>query len=367
MRENWLYKYFKMLIVFLMVFSMLSPLSALANEETNSFKQPNFDESTMLAKAAIAEQLRVHGSPGVLHKDLQDLSGNEDVDVIVHLSEKPVALEQGITELQGRSFNNSHRANARAKVRAQQADVVQKMRGKNVSFSQGYTFDTVLNGFAATVKADDLEKLVEIPGVTLVEPDAIVYASEDITASTDVGFEQISPMMNTSNSFLGIEKLWDEGLEGQGIKVAVLDTGIDADHPEFQGIYKGGKNFVPHTGTDYARPRADDDASETSPIDRPANRPEFNANGSSFYTTHGTHVAGTIAAIGANEYGIKGIAPKVDLYMYRVLGAYGSGSTSGIIKGIDTAVIEEMDVINLSLGGGQTLKRMLHPLRLIML
>ena len=148
-----------------MIFSMLSPLSALANEETNSFKQPNFDESTMLAKAAIAEQLRVHGSPGVLHKDLQDLSGNEDVAVIVHLSEKPVALEQGITELQGRSFNNSHRANAKAKVRAQQADVVQKMRGKNVSFSQGYTFDTVLNGFAATVKADDLDKLVEIPGV----------------------------------------------------------------------------------------------------------------------------------------------------------------------------------------------------------
>ena len=158
--------------------------------------------------------------------------------------------------------------------------------------------------------------------------------------------------MNTSNSFLGIEKLWDEGVEGQGIKVAVLDTGIDADHPEFAGIYKGGKNFVPHTGSDYTRPRADDDASETSPLDRPANRAEFNANGSAFYTSHGTHVAGTIAAIGANEYGIKGIAPKVDLYMYRVLGAYGSGSTSGIIKAIETAVIEEMDVINLSLGGG---------------
>ena len=54
-------------------------------------------------------------------------------------------------------------------------------------------------------------------------------------------------MMNTSISFLGIEKLWDEGFEGQGIKVAVLDTGIDADHPEFAGIYKGGKNFIPHS------------------------------------------------------------------------------------------------------------------------
>ena len=88
------------------------------------------------------------------------------------------------------------------------------------------------------------------------------------------------------------------------------------------------------------------------PSERPAGTPEFNANGSSFYTSHGTHVAGTIAAIGANEFGIKGIAPKVDLYAYRVLGAYGSGATSGIVKAIETAVIEEMDVINLSLGGG---------------
>ncbi|WP_050995768.1 S8 family serine peptidase, partial [Paenisporosarcina sp. TG20] len=63
-------------------------------------------------------------------------------------------------------------------------------------------------------------------------------------------------------------------------------------------------------------------------------------------------MAGTIAAAGNNEFGIKGIAPEVDLYAYRVLGAYGSGATSGIIKAIDTAVIEKMDVINLSLGGG---------------
>src|SRR5690606_28177483 len=162
---------------------------------------------------------------------------------------------------------------------------------------------------------------------------------------------QVSPAMDTSIGFLGIEALWAEGYEGQGIKVAVLDTGIDADHPDFQGIYKGGKNFIPHSST-YSKPRADDDASETLPSERPAGTPEFNANGSSFYTSHGTHVAGTIAAIGNNEYGIKGIAPKVDLYAYRVLGAYGSGATSGIVKAIDTAVIEGMDVINLSLGGG---------------
>ncbi|WP_370355256.1 S8 family serine peptidase [Lysinibacillus sp. S2017] len=355
MNTKRLHKYFALFITFLMVLSMLSPLNVLANEDSEAFKQSNFDESTMLTKAAIAEQLQVSTGPATLHRDLQGISGSEEIPVIIHLSEKPVALEQGIMELNGRSFSSNDRAKRKARVTSQQAKVIKEMHVENVSFSQGYTFDTVLNGFAATVKADDIERLIDIEGITLVEPDTIMYASEDVASSGETSFTQagqVSPFMNTSNSFLGIEKLWAEGIEGQGIKVAVLDTGIDTNHPEFAGIYKGGKNFVPHTGSDYARPRSDDDASETSPLDRPANRAEFNANGSAFYTSHGTHVAGTIAAIGANDFGIKGIAPKVDLYMYRVLGAYGSGSNSGIIKAIETAVIEDMDVINLSLGGG---------------
>ena len=164
--------------------------------------------------------------------------------------------------------------------------------------TQGYTFDTVLNGFAATVKANDLPKLLSIEGITLIEPDAIVYASEDNTMKSSelIKEDQLEAQMNTSISFLGIEQLWKEGIEGQGIKVAVLDTGIDADHPEFAGIYKGGKNFIPNSST-YTKPRADDDASETLPSERPAGTPEFNEKGSSFYTSHGTHVAGTIAAI----------------------------------------------------------------------
>ncbi|MBO0601183.1 S8 family serine peptidase [Sporosarcina sp. E16_3] len=341
-----------------MVLSMHRPMmTASANEGTKPFKQSSPSESTMQVKAAIAEQLNLLDGGPKLHKDLQDLSGNQDVAVIIHLSEKPVALEKGINNLKGKTFSASQENQVRTKVQAQQAFVKKELSIKNITIKQGYTFDTVLNGIAAVVKAKDLDKLLAIQGVTLVEPDAIVYASEEqqktkpIKSTMPIKKDIVDAKMNTSISFLGIEKLWNEGIEGQGIKVAVLDTGIDANHPEFAGIYKGGKNFIPNSAT-YTKNRADDDASETLPSERPAGTPEFNATGSSFYTSHGTHVAGTIAAIGANEYGIKGIAPKVDLYMYRVLGAYGSGSTSGIVKAIDTAVIEKMDVINLSLGGG---------------
>lgn len=344
-------KFFSSLLAFIMVFSLLAPFSASANGQ-QPFKANGQNESTMQLKAAIAEQLNMLDGGPSLHEDLQGLSGNEEVAVIVHLSEKPVALEMGIKELAGKELSKTEATKVTNSIKKQHEFFKKEMSANNISYEAGFEYDTVLNGFSAKVKAKDLEKLLEIEGVTLIEPDATVYAMEDANQSGVTKNEEVSPAMDTSISFLGIEKLWAEGYEGQGIKVAVLDTGIDADHPDFAGIYKGGKNFVPHTGGDYTRPRADDDASETSPVERPANRPEIDSRGNSFYTSHGTHVAGTIAAIGNNEYGIKGIAPKVDLYAYRVLGAYGSGATSGIIAAIEESVKQEMDVINLSLGGG---------------
>lgn len=343
-------KYFSSILAFVLVLSLFAPIGVAANtQQAKPFKPNNQNESIMQQKAAIDEQLNVLQSEPTLHKGLKDLSANEEVAVIVHLSEKPVALEKAMKELAGKSLSSSQEAAVKTKVQAQQAQLKKDMKLKNINFKEGFSYHTVLNGFSATVKAGDLQKLLSIKGVTLIEPDTEVHALED--APTKVSSGTVDANMNTSISFLGIEQLWNEGIEGQGIKVAVLDTGIDKDHPEFAGIYKGGKNFIPNSST-YARARATDDASETSPVERPAGTPEFNANGSAFYTSHGTHVAGTIAAIGANQYGIKGIAPKVDLYAYRVLGAYGSGATSGIVAAIEESVLQEMDVINLSLGGG---------------
>lgn len=354
------------MLTLLLVFSMLvSPLRVDAEKKQETLlKKALQDESMLEVKAAVAEQLGMLDGEPALHEELEGLSGNKEVPVIVHLSEKPVALEMGIKKIAGDELSSAETKKIKKEVRAQQTFVKKEMNTKNITFKEGFSYDTVLNGFSATVKAKDLQQLLAVEGVILVEPDVTVYASEKkadpAQKKIDGKFgnlkqdkqEEVQPLMDTSIPFLGIEKLWQEGIEGQGVKVAVLDTGIDADHPDFEGIYKGGKNFVPHTGNDYARDRAEDDGSETSPADRPDHRPEVNERGSTFYTSHGTHVAGTIAAVGNNPYGVKGIASKVDLYSYRVLGAYGSGATSGIIAAIDTSVKEGMDIINLSLGGG---------------
>lgn len=326
----------------MMVFSLTMPTMTFA--ETNQSERVSSikNEKLVERQAAIEQQLKLKDAAPSLEESLLDVSADEEVNVIVHLSEKPVALEQGVYEVKGKRWNASEKRRVKVNVDKQQKFVFNEMTGKKMKVKIGYTFDTVLNGFSVKVKGKDLKKLLDIEGVTLVEPDTMVYASE--VSSSDA-----SAAVGTSNAYLGVDNLWNEGLEGQGVKVAVLDTGIDTKHPDFHGVYKGGKNFVVHDEK-YARQRADNDPSETSPLDRAADTPEKEGL-STFVTSHGTHVAGIIAANGNNEYGVKGVAPKVDLYAYRVLGAYQAGNTGSVIAAIEESVIQEMDIINLSLSG----------------
>ncbi|MGL5379548.1 S8 family serine peptidase, partial [Clostridium sp.] len=143
---------------------------------------------------------------------------------------------------------------------------------------------------------------------------------------------------------IGVDKLHKEGITGKGIKVGVIDTGIDYNHPDLKDNYKGGWDCIDE----------DDDPMETTYEDwKNSGMPEFEEDGSLYYTSHGTHVSGTIAGTQKNsesEFSIKGVAPDADLYAYRVLGEYGSGYTSDIIQAIEMATEEGLDVINLSLG-----------------
>lgn len=304
-------------------------------------------QSNLDMQAAIAEQLKMREGAPKLHPDLQKATGNKNVGVIIHFSKKPVGLENGIRALDGKALTASQRNSIEAGIKKQQAAIEAAMTKGNISFQAGAAYSVVLNGFAASVKASDLPKLLKIEGVAYVEPDRQfrLFAPPAPPAQTGT----VKPAYVKSQAFLGVEKLWQEGYQGQGVKVAVIDSGIDPNHPEFKGVYKGGKNFVPFSPL-YKTKRKANDASETRPSERPASMPEVNEWGFPYATDHGTHVAGTIAAIGANKFGFKGVAPKVDLYAYRVFGAYGSSSLSWILAAMEEAVKQDMDVINLSFG-----------------
>ncbi|MDV2685983.1 S8 family peptidase [Alkalihalophilus lindianensis] len=118
----------------------------------------------------------------------------------------------------------------------------------------------------------------------------------------------------------------DAGFTGNGVKVAILDTGIDRNHPDLSANVKGGHSVF----TDSAN--AD---------------PFFDGDG------HGTHVAGTVAAVN-NDIGVIGVANEASLYAVKVLNNAGSGSYAGIAEGIEWAINNDIDIINMSLGGSQS-------------
>ncbi len=157
-------------------------------------------------------------------------------------------------------------------------------------------------------------RLQNNPNVTYVEPDRIVQANANFADKGEItwGLDAVDApdVWNTTT--------------GEGVTVCILDTGLDFDHREEMGARVVGEaNFV-------------SDGHMTAE----------DGNG------HGTHVAGTIAAQ-PDGTGVVGVAYSVDLLIARVLGDDGSGSTSGVVRGVNWCVDEGADILSLSLGSDQ--------------
>jgi len=168
------------------------------------------------------------------------------------------------------------------------------------------------NAVAVSVAPGVAKRLAEDPSVKLVEDDAVVHATRAPvrTPPAEVlpwGIARVqAPSVWTSTT-------------ADVVKVGIIDTGIDATHPDLVGNIKGGVSEVSYT---------------TSWKDD---------NG------HGSHVAGIVGAVD-NAIGVVGVAPNVDLYAIKVLDRRGSGYISDIITGLGWAVTNHMDVVNMSLG-----------------
>jgi subtilisin len=121
-------------------------------------------------------------------------------------------------------------------------------------------------------------------------------------------------------SHIGSEMVHKIGIDGAGVKVAVIDTGMDYTHEDLDDNYKGGYDFV------FSDPDPFDDS----------------------YNSHGTHVAGIIAAE-RNGIGVVGVAPDASLYAVKVLSGSGHGLASWVIAGIEWAVDNDMDIATMSL------------------
>lgn len=182
-----------------------------------------------------------------------------------------------------------------------------------------HVFSAALRGFSAQLSAQDVQTLSKNPLVAYIAPDRPV----SITAQTvPNGIRRIGADRNATAAIDGVDTRVNVG-------VAVIDTGIQPDHPDLNvagGVSMIGASDCQH-GNESASAWADDNS-------------------------HGTHVAGTIAALD-NGIGVVGVAPGAPLWAVKVLDSTGSGSWSDVICGIDwvTAHRATIRVANLSLGG----------------
>jgi subtilisin family serine protease len=176
----------------------------------------------------------------------------------------------------------------------------------------GFTYTAAIKGFSAKLPSAAVAALQHNPNVLRVEADQVVQASGTETGA-DWGLDRLDQRLGASH----LDGSYSWATDGTGVSVYIIDTGIRTTHVEF-----GGRAFGAYTAIS-------------------------DGNGANDCNGHGTHVAGTV---GGRLYGV---AKAVKLYAIRVLGCNGSGSTSGVIAGIDWVTQNRVlpAVANMSMAG----------------
>jgi minor extracellular serine protease Vpr len=198
-----------------------------------------------------------------------------------------------------------------------------------VRYSGSRRFSELWNGVTISAAARDVSKLRALPGVQGVYPVMKVSLAQQEDQPGNVA-DLITALAQTGADIAQSEL----GLSGRGVRVAVIDTGVDFDHPDLGGCFGPGcrveKGFD-LVGDDF------DNENVTTPTPDPI--PD-DCNG------HGTHVAGIIGANG----GLKGVAPGVTFHAYRVFGCEGSTTSEIMIEAMERARRGGADVVNMSIG-----------------
>ncbi|MDO9098639.1 MAG: S8 family serine peptidase, partial [Candidatus Methanoperedens sp.] len=190
----------------------------------------------------------------------------------------------------------------------------EKSRGKADKIKQFW----IVNAIATEASPELIERLAKREDVERIELDSELRILE---VSTQVSQGQIDSATSEIKR-INATKVWELGIDGTGINVSVIDTGINASHPDIAGRVIKWVDFV-------------------------------NSNNASAYDDngHGTHVAGTVGGNGSRGT-TTGVAPNVSLFGVKVLNSAGSGTFSNVTAGIQWSVENNANVISMSLGGG---------------
>jgi len=223
-----------------------------------------------------------------------------------------------------------------ATLRAEKNAFRTNARKAGLVYTERYAYNVLFNGFSISIERSQLGKLTRIPGVVNIYPVDIIAIPEPQQGP--------EPELFTSLAMIGADIAQSElGYTGAGIKVAVMDTGIDYDHPDLGGGF--GEGYRVAYGWDFVGDafNADPTSPSYNPVAVPDDDPD-DCNG------HGTHVAGIIGANG----NVTGVAPEVTFGAYRVFGCEGSTTADIMLAAMELALADGMQILNMSIGSAYT-------------
>ena len=276
--------------------------------------------SSTLASCVLALSLSIgtaHAQESVSASDAEN--GNL---WFVELSGKPVADGAGL-----------------AAVRNEKAAFRRAAAAAGAQFKERRSFDVLFNGFTVKADAANRVKLARIAGVKALYPVEVIAAPEPGRQRT------ISPDLVSAINMAGASAAQAAGYSGNGIKVGIIDTGIDIDHPAFGGGGVPDGTSFPSARVAYGYDFVGD--AYNANIDGSVPVPDPNPDDCG---GHGSHVAGIVGGDGG---GIRGVAPGVTFGAYRVFGCEGSTSSEIIVEALERAYADGMQVVNQSLGSGR--------------
>lgn len=256
----------------------------------------------------------------------------------VSASEVESAQDLYFVELSGRPTADG---NSLTSVRAEKSRFRQAAAREGVGYTERRSYDSLFNGFSVKASPSERVRLAALPGVKAVWPVELIDAPE---FNPSAG---AAPDLATAIAMTGADVVQNTlGYTGAGIKVAVMDTGIDYDHADLggDGVQRSNSTVFPTarviTGWDFV---GDAFTGAETPV--PDAYPD-DCGG------HGTHVSGIVGANGA----VVGVAPDVMFGAYRVFGCNGSTTSDIMLAAMERALADGMQVLNMSIGA-----RAQHP------
>lgn len=295
-------------------------------------------------KAELIKQLKKKENTEMVQKDALD--PNKEVRVIVEVEGQSAVEVASAKGVQYKTLAKAEKEKIEAQLVKSHANVKKTISSKGVELNSQYEYTTAFNGFSGMVKFSDVDKIKDLPNV------------KNVYIANEYERPEATPEMTTSHDFIQSRQVWaDSQFKGEGMVVAVIDTGVDPDHKDFnitddskvdltksdveglvskdglKGAYQNVK--VPYAYNYYDKNNEiQDDGPDAS--------------------MHGMHVAGTVGANGdESKGGLKGVAPESQILGMKVFSNdvnFPSTFSDVYLAAIDDAVKLGADVLNMSLG-----------------